>query len=161
MPAWLKPIWNRWVLLGSLAVVGLLCVLWGLLLLLINPETGESNPSLVAITIIPAQTQAPVLSKTSAAATRMPPTPTPGVGGIAVGQYVAISGTGGDGLRLRAGPGTDFKLNIVGMEQEVFRVAEGPAESDGFTWWYLTAPYDAARGGWAVSKYLVVVQQSR
>jgi hypothetical protein len=43
------------------------------------------------------------------------------------------------------------------MDAEVFEVKEGPKEADGFTWWYLVAPYDTNRSGWAASKFLTVV----
>ena len=77
---------------------------------------------------------------------------------IAVGAYVQISGTGGDGLRLRTDPGLDSEVRILGAESEVFQVEDGPKDVDGFTWWYLVGPYDASRRGWAVSNYLSVVQ---
>jgi hypothetical protein len=72
--------------------------------------------------------------------------------------YVQISGTGGDGLRLRVEPGLKSEVRILGAEDEVFEVKDGPREADGFTWWYLVGPYDQTRRGWAVSNYLQVVQ---
>jgi hypothetical protein len=44
------------------------------------------------------------------------------------------------------------------MEAEVFLVKDGPKQSDGFTWWFLEAPYDPDRSGWAASSYLVMVR---
>jgi hypothetical protein len=76
---------------------------------------------------------------------------------VSVGGYVQISGTDGQGLRLRTGPGTGNEPRFLGMDSEVFLVKEGPEEADGFTWWYLEAPYDPARSGWAASAYLTVV----
>jgi hypothetical protein len=82
------------------------------------------------------------------------------VGGISIGSYVQISGTDGAGLRLRSGPGTTNPQRFLGMDAEVFQVKEGPKTADGFTWWYLEAPYDPQRTGWAASEYLKVVSSA-
>ncbi len=80
--------------------------------------------------------------------------PDPG-GVIQVGISVRITGTGGDGLRLRREPGKNGTPIFLGAENEVFAVKSGPESVDGFTWWYLEAPYDTTRAGWAVSNYMV------
>ena len=77
--------------------------------------------------------------------------------GIGLGVFVQIQGTGQDGLRIRSGPGTDKATNFLGMDSEVFKVTDGPVQSDGFTWWFLVAPYDRNRNGWAASNYLTIV----
>ena len=79
-------------------------------------------------------------------------------GTIAAGIYVQINGTGGDGLRLRDEPGLSGNVLLLGNEAEVMKVSDGPVEVDGYIWWFLVAPYDETRQGWAVSNYLVVVQ---
>jgi len=81
--------------------------------------------------------------------------------GIGIGMYVQILGTGGDGLRLRSGAGMSFDPIFLGMEAEVFEVMDGPREGDGFMWWFLKAPYDPNRKGWARSDYLSVVSTSQ
>jgi hypothetical protein len=78
-------------------------------------------------------------------------------GGISVGQYVQVVGTEGEGLRIRSGPSLDSDTLFVAMEAEAFRVSDGPRQADGRTWWYLTAPYDQSRSGWAVGDYLVPI----
>ena len=80
------------------------------------------------------------------------------IGGIRVGIYVQISGTGGDGLRLRKEPGTNSEILFLGYESEVFEVTNGPQEIDGYVWWHLTAPYDKGRNGWAAANYLSVIE---
>jgi hypothetical protein len=70
---------------------------------------------------------------------------------------VQISGTGGDGLKMRSGPGVSSDTIFLGMEAEVYLVKDGPKLADGYTWWYLQAPYDTTRTGWAASKYLTIV----
>ena len=42
-------------------------------------------------------------------------------------------------------------------DAEVFMVRDGPQTADGYTWWYLVAPYDETRAGWAAADFLVVV----
>lgn len=77
---------------------------------------------------------------------------------ITIGSYVQVTGTGGDGLRLRNEPGLDNQVLILADEAEVFRVEKGPIDMDGHIWWYLVGPYDEARTGWGVSDYLVLVE---
>jgi hypothetical protein len=43
------------------------------------------------------------------------------------------------------------------FDSEVFLVAKGPEQADGYTWWYLTASYDTTRAGWAVQDYLTTI----
>ncbi len=96
--------------------------------------------------------------------TPLPVTPTialdvpPPASGISEGGYVQISGTGGDGLRVREGPGLDREPLFVGLESEIFQIIDGPHEADGYTWWHLSAPYDETIHGWAVSNYLAFVE---
>ncbi|HOD45540.1 MAG TPA: helix-turn-helix domain-containing protein, partial [Anaerolineaceae bacterium] len=90
------------------------------------------------------------------------PTVAPVAGdGIGIGMYVQILGTGGDGLRLRSGAGMSYDPIFLGMEAEVFEVMDGPREGDGYMWWFLKAPYDPNRKGWARSDYLSVVSTSQ
>lgn len=74
-------------------------------------------------------------------------------------SYVQITGTGGNGLRLRASPGTDADVNFIAAELEVFKVIGGPIQMGDYIWWQLIAPYDENRQGWAASDFLRVVEQ--
>ena len=65
--------------------------------------------------------------------------------------------TEGQGLHLRAQPGLDNAPQFLGYDAEVYQITGGPQQADGYTWWYLTAPYDQARSGWAVQDYLTVI----
>jgi hypothetical protein len=75
-----------------------------------------------------------------------------------VDGYVQITGTGGDGLRLRTEAGLGSEVRFLGLEDEVFLIQDGPQNADGYVWWYLVAPFDETRRGWAVSNFLQVVQ---
>jgi hypothetical protein len=143
------------VILGGLAVAtGLIVLLGGIFYF--SPGWLEPLPaSLPKVTLI----AAPTLTQTAPAHTATPPGAPAGqlVDGIGLGMYVQISGTGGDGLRLRAGPGKNNDPRFLGNESEVFLVKDGPKFADGLTWWFLEAPYDKARSGWAAAQFLKVV----
>ncbi len=144
-----------WVIFGALAVSGgLIGILAGVFLLAPRPAAPRPTPGVV-LTMIPAPTFT-VPAPTPTVSESREETPA-AVGGIAVGMFVQITGTGGDGLRLRSAAGTSNPPRFLGYEAEVFRVKDGPNFADGFTWWYLEAPYDPSRAGWAAANYLAVV----
>ncbi len=142
---------------GSI-VVGLGLFLFGMFVLnVLRPSDSPVGVETVMLEVIYAPTETPVPP------TPFPVTPTvaldipPPTSGISIDGYVQVSGTGGDGLRIRQGPGLDHDPLFVGLESEVFQVIEGPQEADGYSWWHLAAPYDETIHGWAVSNYLEVV----
>jgi hypothetical protein len=144
-----------WVILGALAVAGGLIMVLAGFFFLIPMRSSVPTPLGVQLTLIPGPSLTPIpVTSTPAPTSQQTPAE---VGGIAVGMFVQITGTGGDGLRLRSGPGTSNPPRFLGGEAEVFRVKDGPKIADGFTWWFLEAPYDPNRAGWAASQYLAVV----
>ena len=151
----MKPkIINRWVILGALGIATallLITIIAGLGFT--TTQTEEINWQLAALTVLPGPTSTPRISPTP---THNPaigtPTPQPNV--IAVGGYVQISGTNGEGLRLRDAPGLNSNHLFLGFDTEVYQVTEGPEDLDGYTWWHLRAPYDETRTGWAASDFL-------
>ncbi len=146
--------WSPWILAGAVGVAALLCALaLGVLAMLKPAEPGPAPTA--AIIVIPAPTGTTTPDQAFATPTGTPPAEM--TGGIAVGMYVQIAGTDGEGLRLRTGPGITNEPRFLGMDAEVFEVKDGPKLADGYTWWYLVAPYDENRSGWAASDYLGVV----
>jgi hypothetical protein len=147
---------NWWMVSSSILLATFLCAIMGFMVWGLYPAyIAQSEPTAIMM-VIPAPTSTPIILPT------IPITPTAASGqasngGIAIGNYVQIVGTGSDGLRLRSGPGMDNPMRFIGMDAEVFLVKDGPKETDGFTWWYLVAPYDQSRSGWAASKYLEIV----
>jgi hypothetical protein len=146
---------NGWVVLGSLVLTGLL--VW-ILLATLHPARTLEPAAPADLVVIPAPTATLKVFSTAL------PTPTStqspvivNSGDIAIGVYVQISGTGGDGLRIRSGAGLSFQPRFLGFESEAFEVRDGPKQADGYTWWYLVAPYDSNRSGWAVENYLAIV----
>ena len=112
-----------------------------------------------ALTVIPAPTATiPAPSPTEIITSENNVPPPPGSGEIILGEFVEVDGTEGAGLRLRSGPGLDNEALFLGLEDEVFKVEDGPQEADGYIWWYLVAPFNAEQSGWAVSNYLTPIQ---
>jgi len=149
---------NIWVLGGAILLACILTLLmWGTLMLL-RPEPIPAAPVTADLNVIHAPTSTTLLATPFSITPTgsAPPSLEPGI--IVIGGYVQIQGTGGDGLRLRDRPGLDGKVLLLGSEAEVFQVAEGPVDADGYTWWRLVGPFDETRQGWAVSNYLLVVQ---
>lgn len=156
-----KRLMSIWVVGGALLVACILLAFSVVILISTRSEGTSRAPVTAVFSVISAPTStAPVLTDTpiiiptpdSGAAPLPPP------GEIAVGAYVQVMGTGGDGLRLRFDPGLEGQVRLLGSEAEVFIIQDGPRELDGYTWWYLVGPYDETRYGWAVSNFLVVVQ---
>ena len=153
----LRQLLNKWVLLGTLAVAGLLMLITAIAIgLTAAPQSSEVGFAPADVTVIAAPTS------TSGA----PPTPTidpfaspTSPAGIAIGNYVQITGTQGEGLRIRSEPGLNGNPEFLGFDSEVFIVQDGPREVDGYMWWYLVAPYDETRVGWAAADFLSYVPE--
>jgi hypothetical protein len=148
--------------LTTLAVVVALSVVLVFIIQVSFPEGAKSPALTQPITVIPAPSVTiPAILPTNPPGSNVTVVPTPlPAGQMGIGAYVQIFGTGGDGLRLRGGPGTTFAPLFLGMESEVFKVTDGPKDADGFTWWYLVAPYDDNRKGWAAQTYLSVISDT-
>jgi hypothetical protein len=131
------------------------------LLLLVNfnkPAPAPVGMVTAALTVIPSthNTQTPTVSE-MIPDDRPTETPTLVPGTIGVGAFVQVSGTGGDGLRLRTSPGLEYEMQFLGLEGELFLVADGPVEADGYTWWFVVGSYDETRQGWAAADFLALV----
>lgn len=158
--SWLYALFNPWVLAGtalSAVVLSGAIALW----IYLGPRAGvNAGLPTAVVTIIPAPTSTqPGLAVPIATPTPtlpVPASPLPGV--IQLGAAVEISGTGGEGLNLRAAPGLDSTIRYLGVESEVFIVQDGPQEKDGILWWYLVGFFDESRSGWAAANYLKVIQ---
>lgn len=148
---------NRWVILGSLTLAGILIIIT---LIIIGWTTPRVSPDVgfapADLTMIPAPTHTPLISPVPTFDPALV-TPTLPPNTIGISGYVQISGTGGDGLRIRSSAGLNSNTVFRGEEAEVFVVRDGPQEVDGHIWWYLVAPYDETRAGWAAADFLAVV----
>ncbi len=154
----MREIFSLRVLLAALAIGLALTCITLLYIVIARPALPRTESAPRALTRIPAPTSTayvftPTAELTVFTATPQP-TATPAPGQISVGGYVQITGTGGDGLRLRAAPGLDAPLLFLGYDTEIFQITDGPVERDGRIWWALVSPYDSTRAGWAVQDYL-------
>lgn len=150
-----RELFNKWVILGALLLAGFLLLITAISIgLTASHQASDIGFAPADVTVIPASTS------TSSA----PPTPTidpfaspTSPAGIAVGNYVQITGTEGQGLRIRKDAGLDGEFEFLAYDAEVFVVQDGPHEVDGYVWWYLVAPYDDTRVGWAAADFLSYV----
>jgi hypothetical protein len=157
----MKQFFNLRTIIGALAFAAFL--LCGVLVFILLARPFAFQPELApvssALTLIPAPTSTPrnlpFISTTETPISEPSPTPLPGE--IAVGLYVQITDTGGDGLRLRPEPGLASQPIALGYDTEIFQVVDGPRPLDNRIWWLLVSPYDASRSGWAVADYLTVI----
>jgi hypothetical protein len=150
-----RQLFNKWVILGALSLAGLLLLVTFLSIgWTHSPQSPDVGFAPAYLTIIPAPTATPNVTPT---ATLDPFAPSPTPTGLAVGGYAQITGTGGDGLRIRSAPGLSGEPVFLGLDSEVFLVKDGPREADGYVWWYIVAPYDEARAGWAAADFLTFI----
>jgi len=147
-----RQLFNRWVILGAVLLAGLLTLVTAISIGWTRPpRASDVGLAPANVTLIPAST----------ATSNAPPTPTidpfapsPIPTGIALGNFVQITGTDGEGLHIRSEPGLNSDPEFLGYDSEVFIVQDGPRTADGYIWWYLVAPYDETRAGWAAADFL-------
>ena len=124
-----------------------------LIIILLPPGNSIFRPTPV-IVVIPAPSATPTLNPLFLPTSTLLGSGNEAVGGFFVRMYVQIAGTGVEGLRFHSSPGINSDTVFIANESEVFLITQGPETLDGNTWWFLTAPYDQSRSGWAVMDYL-------
>ena len=152
---------DPWIIFGAIGFGVALLIATLLLLSWTRSSQAPTGASTAVITVIALPATTPIIPTSTPIETEPPPAtdfPPPAPGDIAIDAYVKVVGTGGDGLRLRTGPGLDRDVRLLAIEDEVFLVQEGPQQIDGYSWWYLVGPFDDSRHGWAVANFLRVVQ---
>jgi hypothetical protein len=97
----------------------------------------------------PLPTPGPSPTPTGLPTATLPPPPP---GSLAIGDRVQVVNTGGVGLSLREGPGTEFPRVAIAIEGELLEVIDGPRAIAGFTWWRLRR--DDGVEGWGVQNFL-------
>ncbi len=122
------------------------------------------------ITQVPATAMLSVIEAPTATSPAQVKTATPGStpqstqsgansgGNFTIGNFVQVSGTGGNGLRLHESAGVSSPVKYIALEAEVFTVKDGPVEADGYSWWLLEDPYTENATGWGAANYLVLVK---
>jgi len=155
---------NVWIIFGAFIVASFLLLVSMILLWVTRPSPISKTASTAELIIIeaPTATPKPVTATLLLETTMTPSTGTPQSEqniDIIIGVRVQIKGTGGDGLRFRDEPSLDSDVRFIGDEAEVFLVDEGPVSAEDYTWWHLIGVFDEARQGWAVSDYLIVIEE--
>ncbi len=129
--------------------------------ILINYTRPPRTPVIAitaALTVIPSLSGTGTPTNLEVLPTELPAaTPTLMPNTVGIGAFVQVSGTGGDGLRLRKGPGLSNEMQFLGLDGELFQIGDGPVEGDGYTWWFVVGSYDETRQGWAAADFLTVV----
>jgi hypothetical protein len=82
-------------------------------------------------------------------------TQTPNPPGVySTDMIVQISGTGGEGLRIRAYAGLNELPMFLGTEGDFYKIVGGPEIIDNAIWWKIQSIENTDRIGWAVQNYL-------
>jgi len=153
----MKEYLNPWMIAGTIITASLLLALVFFVSGGFAPPGEEpyQGGGMLTVIPVPTATQTPMPTPTPL----ILPSPTPlGDDGIQQGGYVQISGTEGEGLRLRVSPSLSGEIAFLGVEGEIFFVKGGPVEADQYLWWQIEAPLNASRQGWVVSEYLQPAQ---
>jgi hypothetical protein len=153
----MKDIINPWVIAGSVLIASLLLAISFLAAGQLTDSDRSVYSGEAVLTVIPVPTYTPTPLPTQPDFPVATPTIEPAIG-IHVDGYVQITGTDGEGLRLRRDPSLGGEIVHVSLEGEIFLVIGGPEERDGYLWWQLEAPLNANRRGWAVSNFLKFAQ---
>ena len=140
-----------------------LCGFWGLYLHPGRFGGEESTPTAIIWTVTPSPTATvtptpPPSEDTPSPTEAIEATPTASPD-ISIGGYVQVTGTGGYGLNLREGPGTNYPRTDTAAEGETFIVVEGPKSAGSSLWWKIRDPEDEEREWWAIGNYLMPVKQ--
>ncbi len=153
---------NIWVIAGSVLFSLLLLISMLVLLWLTRQAPVQTSEGTAVMNVLPLPSPTPVIITTPITPTLQPgegtPVPQP-LGDIVLGALVQVTGTGTDGLRIRADPNLKGKILFLAIDAEVLKVTDGPKQADGYTWWFLVSPSDSTVQGWAVANYLVVIQK--
>lgn len=152
---------DPWLVFGAIGFGVALLVATLLLLSWTRSPHPPAGGSTAVITIIAVPSPTQIVPTSTPNPTETPSAtslPIPPEGDIVLDAYVQVTDTGGGGLRLREGPGLDRDVRMLGEEDEIFLVQDGPQQADNYTWWYLLDPLDETRYGWAAANFLRVIQ---
>jgi hypothetical protein len=157
-----------WVLIG--AVAGLLVIgLVGLGVVNIVRKqsitpTPSAIPGLAPTQPIAAAATEVVVTPTIPPVVTLEPTPTPTITPTPIpvvpealepGVYARVIGTEGNGVSVRAGPGTNNARLTIAAEDSLVLILDGPREDENqqdYVWWFVRVEDDVE--GWTVQDFL-------
>jgi hypothetical protein len=146
------------VFAGALAVTMLMLGMTFAWIVWSAPPAPDPSGLMAVVTVIPmpSATLAPAATPTFDPYAPLP-TPTLAPGQFSIGAFVQISGTQGQGLRIRSEPSLNGNQLFMGFDTEAYTILDGPREVDGYSWYYLAAINDQKRTGWAASNFLTLI----
>jgi len=154
----LNRIFSPRVFAGALLVTLLLLALTYFWIEWSAPPPPDVSGFMAVVTDIPVPSVTPEPFSTPTLDPYLPTsTPTLAPGEFGVGSFVQISGTQGEGLRIRSEPGLNGNQLFLGFDTEAYTVLDGPRSVDGYTWYQLAAANDQRRIGWAASNFLTAI----
>lgn len=155
----------RWLAIAAVLIIALL-----LILRQCGPNEAAPSPAdeptataqaEEAVDLQPTFTPTAAVAATVAlepTATPVPPTPEPAPAkNFQPGAIVGISGTDGQGIRFRAGPGRNYITYEILKEGVTLTVISGPELADGITWWQVET--ESGDTGWASEEFLDVARE--
>ena len=116
-----------------------------------QPIVEATQPAAATPTIPPVVTLEPTPTS--------PPTATPipvAPSALAPGVYAQVTGTEGNGVSVRAGPGTNNARLTIAAEGSLVLILDGPRadeNQDNYVWWFVRA--EDGVEGWTVQEFLV------
>lgn len=148
--SWMEFVSRRQMLLALallLVAIAGLCWISGLSNILrpLPPPTATRTP-------LPTFTPRPTVTLTMTPTPTATATPEPQV---MPGVQVTVSGTVGQNLRLRAGPGLTQETLSILEEGTRLTVLEGSEAADGYEWWKVRT--DDGQEGWVAGNWLIPV----
>jgi hypothetical protein len=152
----IKEIFTKRVILFALLLAFFLCLLTYFLQVIVFPYFSNVSGIKARIVITPAELsnleQVEQESEMPTEAVQLLP------GVVSLGMTVQVHGTGEDGLRMRAAPGTDADVVFLANEGENFSIVDGPVIQDSLIWWKIQSLEDTGKIGWSVQDYLAGLQ---
>ncbi len=143
-----------WVVIFGLAVSVVLLISTCLVAVLFRGNSNSLIQPTAIVRYISAPTATPTSlpqdSSTQGTATSLPPGEN-----LAIGSYIRVEGTGGDGLRLRSAAGLNGQIKFLVKDGEELVIDDGPKEIDGYVWWHVKSPTNETTAGWGVADYMV------
>ena len=148
----LKEIFTKKVLIFGVALALGLCLLTYFLQLVIFPYYSDTSDIKARTVVTPVDLSSLEQTQVEDAM----PTPTVQLlpGEVSLGMTVQVNGTGQDGLRMRAAPGTDADVLFLANESESFTIVDGPVIQDSLIWWKIQSLQETGKAGWSVQDYL-------
>ncbi len=143
-------------LMFATAAIGIsLCLITLLIQYLVFPGITFENTEKIKVEITPISATSPSQGQPEVQGNQPGATETPSmVGVIALGMDIKVSGTGNEGLRMRAGAGIDQQTMFVAQEGESFQIVDGPTVLDSLIWWKIQSLNDPGKSGWSVQDYM-------